>query len=150
MSKKILVTGGTGYIGSHTVVELIAAGYTPVIVDNLVNSNKKILHQVEKITEKKIEFHEFDLCNEEKTKSFIQSNPDIEGVIHFAAYKAVGESVQFPLKYYKNNFYSLINLLEAFEQRPVNLVFSSSCTVYGQPKILPVKEEAPIQKAESP
>ncbi len=150
MSKKILVTGGTGYIGSHTVVELLDAGYTPVIVDNLVNSSKKILNQLEKITGSKVEFHEFDLCDEVKTQAFIQANPDITGVIHFSAYKAFFEYVQLPLKYYKNNFYSLINLLEAFKQRPVNFVFSSSCTVYGQPDKLPVTEDAPVKKAESP
>lgn len=150
MSKKILVTGGTGFIGSHTVVELAEAGYTPVIVDNLVNSSRKILDQLEKILGSKVEFHEFDLCDEAKTKAFVNENPDISGLIHFAAYKAVGESVDLPLKYYKNNFYSLINLLEAFEGRDVNFVFSSSCTVYGQPDKLPVTEDAPIKKAESP
>src|SRR5690606_16276908 len=150
MSKKILVTGGTGFIGSHTVVELVEAGYTPVIVDNLVNSSRKILDQLEKILGSKVEFHEFDLCDEVKTKAFVNENPDISGLIHFAAYKAVGESVDLPLKYYKNNFYSLINLLEAFEGRDVNFVFSSSCTVYGQPDKLPVTEDAPIKKAQSP
>lgn len=150
MSKKILVTGGTGFIGSHTVVELVKAGYTPVIVDNLVNSSRKILDQLEKILGSKVEFHEFDLCDEAKTQAFVKSNPDISGLIHFAAYKAVGESVGLPLKYYKNNFYSLINLLEAFEGRDINFVFSSSCTVYGQPDKLPVTEDAPIKKAESP
>ena len=150
MSKKILVTGGTGFIGSHTVVELIEAGYTPVIVDNLCNSSKKILDQLEKITGKKIEFHEFDLCDEDKTKQLIQSDAEISGVIHFAAHKAVGESVEEPLKYYKNNFYSLINLLEAFENRNVNFIFSSCCTVYGQPDKLPVTEDAPVKKAQSP
>src|SRR5690606_1184983 len=113
MNRKILVTGGTGFIGSHTVVELAEAGYTPIIVDNLVNSSRKILGQIEKILGREVEFHEFDLCDEMKTKSFIKANPDISGLIHFAAYKAVGESVNQPLKYYKNNFYSLINLLEA-------------------------------------
>lgn len=150
MGGKIIVTGGTGFIGSHTVVELVEAGYTPVIIDNLVNSSRKILDQLEKITGQQIEFHEFDLCDERKTIDFIRANPDISGVIHFAAYKAVGESVQYPLKYYKNNFYSLINLLEAFEGRRVNFVFSSSCTVYGQPDKLPVTESAPVKKAESP
>src|SRR5690606_2401051 len=104
MSKKILVTGGTGFIGSHTVVELVEAGYTPVIVDNLVNSSPKILEQLEKILGHSVEFHEFDLCDEARTRAFIQANPDISGLIHFAAYKAVGESVDVPLKYYKNNF----------------------------------------------
>lgn len=148
--KKILVTGGTGYIGSHTVVELYEAGYTPIIVDNLSNSNIGVLGQIEKITGKKPEFHNFDLCDEKKVQDFVSSNPDIEGVIHFAAYKAVGESVEKPLKYYHNNFFSLINLLNAFSAKPVNFVFSSSCTVYGQPDELPVTEAAEVKRAESP
>ncbi len=147
---KILVTGGTGYIGSHTVVELQQAGYEPVIVDNLSNSTVKILDQIEKITGKRPEFHEFDLCDVNGTQAFIRDHADISGVIHFAAYKAVGESVQQPLKYYHNNFFSLINLLNAFSGRNVHLVFSSSCTVYGQPDKLPVTESAPVKKAESP
>lgn len=146
---KILVTGGTGFIGSHTVVELYNAGYEVVIVDNLSNSNPKILDQIETITGIKPEFVELDLCNEGEVKDFAAKYNDIEGVIHFAAFKAVGESVQQPLKYYRNNFYSLINLIEAYD-RKLNLVFSSSCTVYGQPDILPVTEEAPTKKAESP
>lgn len=147
---KILVTGGTGYIGSHTVVELQKAGYEVVIVDNLDNSNIRILDQIEKITGKRPEFFELDLCDEAKTVELIRNNSDISGVIHFAAHKAVGESVQLPLKYYRNNFFSLINLLTAFSGKEVNFVFSSSCTVYGQPDVLPVTEEAPVKKAESP
>ncbi|HEY0057211.1 MAG TPA: UDP-glucose 4-epimerase GalE [Pedobacter sp.] len=147
---KILVTGGTGYIGSHTVVELQNAGYKVVIVDNLDNSNAKILDQITAITGIKPEFHELDLCDEAKTVALIKNDPEISGVIHFAAHKAVGESVQFPLKYYRNNFFSLINLLTAFAGREVNFVFSSSCTVYGQPDVLPVTEEAPVKRAESP
>lgn len=150
MSNKILVTGGTGFIGSHTVVELQNAGYVPVIVDNLSNSSEKILDQIEKITGVRPEFHNFDLCDEKKTKDFVSQNLDIVGVIHFAAFKAVGESVQKPLEYYRNNFYSLINLLTAYSKSRVNFVFSSSCTVYGQPDVLPVTEEAPIKKAQSP
>jgi len=146
---KILVTGGTGFIGSHTVVELHNAGYEVVIVDNFSNSNPKILTQLEKITGKKFELVELDLCDEVKVKEFVQNNADITGVIHFAAYKAVGESVQQPLKYYRNNFYSLINVINAFNSA-VDLVFSSSCTVYGQPDVLPVTEAAPVKKAESP
>lgn len=146
---KILVTGGTGYIGSHTVVELYNAGYDVVIIDDLSNSNIKILNQIEQISGKRPQFFEFDLCDEAKVKEFVALNPDVTGVIHFAAFKAVGESVQQPLKYYKNNFYSLINLLEAFKN-PVNFVFSSSCTVYGQPDSLPVTEAAQVKKAESP
>jgi len=148
--KKILVTGGTGYIGSHTVVELFEAGYIPVIVDNLSNSNIEILDQIKKITGTKLEFHNLDLCDEKQVKDFINKNPEIDGVIHFAAYKAVGESVEKPLKYYHNNFFSLINLLNALSDRKVNFVFSSSCTVYGQPDELPVTETAEVKKAESP
>ncbi len=147
---KILVTGGTGYIGSHTVVELQQSGYEPVIVDNLSNSTVKILDQIERITGKRPEFHEFDLCDTDRTLTFIHDHADISGVIHFAASKAVGESVQQPLKYYHNNFFSLINLLNAFSGREVHFVFSSSCTVYGQPDELPVTESAPVKKAESP
>ncbi|MBD1420700.1 UDP-glucose 4-epimerase GalE [Sphingobacterium chuzhouense] len=147
---KILVTGGTGYIGSHTVVELHNAGYTPVIIDNLSNSNIQILDQIEKIIGVRPEFHQFDLCDDTKVKSFVQENPDITGIIHFAASKAVGESVQKPLKYYHNNFFSLINLLNAYQGKNINFVFSSSCTVYGEPDILPVTESAPVKKAASP
>lgn len=147
---KILVTGGTGYIGSHTVVELYKAGYTPVIIDNLSNSSSKILAQIEKIIGIKPEFHQFDLCDTEQTTAFINNNPDISGIIHFAASKAVGESVQKPLKYYHNNFFSLINLLEAYQEKKINFVFSSSCTVYGEPDALPVTESAPVKRASSP
>jgi len=147
---KILVTGGTGYIGSHTVVELHNAGYTPVIIDNLSNSNIQILDQIAKIIGVRPEFHQFDLCDEAKTNAFVQDNPDITGIIHFAASKAVGESVEKPLKYYHNNFFSLINLLNAYQGKPINFVFSSSCTVYGEPDTLPVTESAPVKKAASP
>jgi UDP-glucose 4-epimerase len=147
---KILVTGGTGYIGSHTVVELHNAGYTPIIVDNLSNSSIKMLDQIEKIIGVKPEFHQFDLCDDAKVLEFVKNNTDISGIIHFAASKAVGESVQNPLKYYHNNFFSLINLLEAYREKPVNFVFSSSCTVYGEPDYLPVDEAAPVKKATSP
>lgn len=147
---KILVTGGTGFIGSHTVVELHNAGYTPVIIDNLSNSNIHILDQIAKITGVRPEFHEFDLCDEAKTRAFVQENPDITGIIHFAASKAVGESVEKPLEYYHNNFFSLINLLNAYRGKPINFVFSSSCTVYGEPDTLPVTEAAPVKQAASP
>ncbi len=147
---KILVTGGTGFIGSHTVVELHKAGYTPVIVDNLSNSSVKILDQIEKIIGVKPAFHQFDLCDVDKVNAFIAANTDISGIIHFAASKAVGESVQDPLKYYHNNFFSLINLLEAYRKKPINFVFSSSCTVYGEPDVLPVNEAAPVKRATSP
>ncbi|MVZ63501.1 UDP-glucose 4-epimerase GalE [Sphingobacterium humi] len=147
---KILVTGGTGFIGSHTVVELHKAGYTPVIVDNLSNSSVKILDQIEKIIGVKPAFHQFDLCDVAQVNAFIAANTDISGIIHFAASKAVGESVQDPLKYYHNNFFSLINLLEAYRKKPINFVFSSSCTVYGEPDVLPVNEAAPVKRATSP
>ena len=146
---KILVTGGTGYIGSHTVVELFEAGYDVVVVDDFSNSDPKILDQIEIISGKKPIFQKLDLCNEDEVKAFALQHQDIAGIIHFAAFKAVGESVQNPLKYYRNNFYSLINVLTAFNSK-IKLVFSSSCTVYGQPDSLPVTENAPIKKAESP
>jgi len=146
---KILVTGGTGFIGSHTVVELHNAGFEVILVDNFANSSPKILQQIEQITGTQPEFVELDLCDEAKVKAFVAEHTDITGVIHFAAYKAVGESVQEPLKYYRNNFYSLINLLNAFNSK-INFVFSSSCTVYGQPDSLPVTEDAAVKKAESP
>ena len=146
---KILVTGGTGFIGSHTVVELYRAGYEVIIVDDFSNSNPKILNQLEIITGIKPEFVELDLCDEAKVKAFVADHTDITGVIHFAAFKAVGESVQKPLKYYRNNFYSLLNLLYAFNSK-IDFVFSSSCTVYGQPDQLPVTESAPVKRAESP
>ncbi len=150
MNKKILVTGGTGYIGSHTVVELHQAGYIPVIIDDLSNSNIKILDQIEKIIGVKPEFHQFDLCDTNRVNEFVKENTDISGIIHFAASKAVGESVKKPLKYYHNNFFSLINLLEAYQDKPINFLFSSSCTVYGEPDTLPVNESAPVKRATSP
>lgn len=148
---KILVTGGTGYIGSHTVVELQQSGYEVVIIDNLANSDAKIVEQITKITGITPEFHKLDICERKDLSAFFENNSDIEGVIHFAAYKAVGESSEFPLKYYYNNLFSLVNLLEAMGKVNCNnLVFSSSCTVYGQPEELPVSENAPVQKAMSP
>ncbi|MFC3560646.1 UDP-glucose 4-epimerase GalE [Pedobacter jamesrossensis] len=146
---KILVTGGTGYIGSHTVVELHNAGYEVVIVDDLSNSSIKILDQIEAIIGVKPEFHQFDLCDAQKVNEFAAKHNDITGIIHFAAFKAVGESVQKPLKYYRNNFFSLINLLEVFNEN-IDFVFSSSCTVYGQPDSLPVTESEKVKPAESP
>jgi UDP-glucose 4-epimerase len=146
---KVLVTGGPGFIGSHTVVELFNAGYEVVIIDDLSNSNPKILDQIETITGTRPTFEKIDLCDEEKVKDFAFRHHDIDGVIHFAAFKAVGESVQQPLKYYRNNFYSLINLISSYNSK-LKLVFSSSCTVYGQPDVLPVTEAAPTKKAESP
>ncbi|QQL48587.1 UDP-glucose 4-epimerase GalE [Mucilaginibacter ginkgonis] len=148
--KKILVTGGLGFIGSHTVVELIAAGYEPILIDDLSNSSIKILDQLEKIIGKKPVFHQLDLCDEAAVKSLAALVPDVDGIIHFAALKAVGESVAVPLKYYRNNFYSLINLLNSYYGKKINFVFSSSCTVYGQPDNLPVTENEPVKPAQSP
>lgn len=148
---KILVTGGTGYIGSHTVVELQNQGYEVVIVDNLSNSSANVVDNIEKISGKRPLFEEFDLVDREKTADFFKIHSDIKGIIHFAAFKAVGESVQQPLMYYRNNLVSLINILQGMIDNGIpNIVFSSSCTVYGQPDELPVSENAPIKKAESP
>ena len=151
---KILVTGGTGYIGAHTVVELDAAGYEIVIVDNFSNSSPEVLEGLENITGKKLTFLELDCANEEHMKLLFDKHPDIDAAIHFAAYKAVGESVDKPLEYYRNNIDSLINVLENIsgEGRRGAVVFSSSCTVYGQPspEHLPVKENAPLKPAVSP
>jgi UDP-glucose 4-epimerase len=151
MKKKILVTGGTGYIGSHTAVELINEGFDVVIIDNLYNSEKEVLDGIEKITGTRPYLEVFDICDNEKLINFFTRNKDISAIIHFAAYKAVGESVRKPLDYYRNNLVSLINLLEAMKKYNIpNLVFSSSCTVYGQPEKLPVTEDAPLQPAASP
>ncbi len=151
MSKQILVTGGTGYIGSHTVVELQNSGFDVVIVDNLSNSKIEVLDNIEKITGIRPGFEKFDLADAKLTNDFFQKYKDIEAVIHFAAFKAVGESVQEPLMYYQNNLNSLMNILSGMKTHGVkNLVFSSSCTVYGQPDKLPVTEETPRKEAESP
>ncbi|BAU52372.1 UDP-glucose 4-epimerase GalE [Mucilaginibacter gotjawali] len=147
---KILVTGGLGYIGSHTVVELVNAGFEPVIVDDLSNSHHQILDQLSKIIGFKPAFYQFDLCDENKLKEFAAAEPDLEGIIHFAAFKAVGESVNNPLKYYHNNLASLLNLLRQYSGKTLNFVFSSSCTVYGQPDELPVTENAAVKPAQSP
>ena len=148
---KILVTGGTGYIGSHTVVELQQEGFEVVIIDNLSNSRAEIADQIAKITGIKPVLEVFDLTDKEKTTAFFKKHNDLAGVIHFAASKAVGESVEQPLMYYNNNLCSLLNVLEGMKNNGMeNFVFSSSCTVYGQPDNLPVSEEAPIKPAESP
>ena len=147
---KILVTGGTGFIGSHTVVELQAAGYEPVILDNLYNSNKEVLTGLKNITGLDFPFYEID-CNDQAAIRDLFEAEKFDGVIHFAAYKAVGESVADPLKYYENNLGSLIVLLKVMKEFGVsNFVFSSSCTVYGQPEALPVTEGTPRQPATSP
>ncbi len=151
MNKKILVTGGTGYIGSHTAVELQNCGYEVLIVDNLANSNENIVSQIEKITGIRPGFTQLDLCDRQATLDYFQKHSDISGVIHFAAYKAVGESTEKPLMYYQNNLGSLTNMMEAMASIGCkHLVFSSSCTVYGQPAELPVSEKAPVKKAMSP
>jgi UDP-glucose 4-epimerase len=147
---KILVTGGLGFIGSHTVVELVNSGYEPVIVDKLSNSNIKILDQVTKIIGYKPVFYKLDLCDAQSVKKLAEKEPGVSGIIHFAAFKAVGESVKLPLKYYRNNFDSMLNLLDAYNGSPLNFVFSSSCTVYGQPDYLPVTEDTPVKPAQSP
>ena len=149
---KILVTGGLGYIGSHTVVELQNQGYEVVIIDDLSNTSLSILDNICEITNSSIKFIELDLKNSVKTKEFVSSNNDICGVIHFAASKAVGESVENPLKYYTNNLFSLINLLNELIDlnKEINFIFSSSATVYGNPEIVPITESEPIKKAESP
>lgn len=148
---KILVTGGTGYIGSHTVVELQQQGFEVVTVDNLSNSFVEVLEGIEHICGRRPAFYEADCTSMAAMKTIFKEHPDISAAIHFAASKAVGESVEKPLLYYRNNLVSLINLIECLEDNGGgNLVFSSSCTVYGQPDNLPVTEKAPIKMAESP
>ena len=149
--RKILVTGGAGYIGSHTVVELTAAGYTPIIVDNLCNTSTQNIEGIEKIIGNKIKWHNTDCTDKVGMDKVFTEEGTIEGAIHFAAYKAVEESVQNPQKYYDNNMGSLEVLLQCMQENEVkNIIFSSSCTVYGMPDFLPVTEDAPFKKAESP
>lgn len=151
MSTKILVTGGTGYIGSHTVVELQQAGYEVVIIDNLSNSNRDVLKGIEAITGIAPVFVEGDCTDIDTLKNLFEQNPGIKCIINFAASKAVGESVQKPLLYYRNNLATLINLLDCMPQYGVKgIVFSSSCTVYGEPDVNPIDESAPIKPATSP
>jgi UDP-glucose 4-epimerase len=152
MSKKVLVTGGLGYIGSHTVIELINQGYEPLIIDNLSNSSISVLDRLEKITGKRPEFQQVEMRDKEQLQEvFWSNNNQIVGVIHFAAVLLVGESVEKPLHYYYNNITSTINLLECMNEFDVKpIVFSSSCTVYGNPNQLPVGEDAPIKPAMSP
>jgi UDP-glucose 4-epimerase len=148
---KILVTGGCGYIGVHTIVDLIQNGYDVVSVDNNSRSSATILDGAAAITGKKIKNYTIDLCNLGDTEIIFEENKDIVGIIHFAAYKAVGESVQKPLAYFENNLSSLINILKCAEKFNVpNFVFSSSCTVYGNPDTIPVTEDTPQKPAESP
>lgn len=151
MSKKILITGGTGYIGSHTAVELIQKGYEVFIVDNFSNSHSSVLNGILAITNVEPHFEKLDLTQTNEVKRYFEAHHDLDAVIHFAALKAVGESVAKPLLYYKNNLVSLINVLEnMLEFQIPHLVFSSSCTVYGEPDRLPIKENAPIKPAISP
>ncbi|OGF26999.1 UDP-glucose 4-epimerase GalE [Candidatus Falkowbacteria bacterium RIFOXYB2_FULL_34_18] len=151
MSHKILVTGGAGYIGSHTTVELQNAGFEVIIIDNFSNSNPSVLDGIEKITGIRPLLENFDLCDGGKLNKFFEQHADISGIIHFAALKAVEESINNPLKYYRNNLAPLIGLLENMKQRHIsNIVFSSSACVYGEPAKLPVTENSPIQKAASP
>jgi len=148
---KILVTGGLGFIGSHTVVELQNEGFEVVVVDNLSNSSLDVLDGIEAITDKRPIFEEFDLREKPKVESFFQKYQDIAGVIHFAASKAVGESVEKPLLYYENNLGVLVYILQELKKKQrTNFIFSSSCTVYGQADQMPITEEAPVKPAESP
>jgi len=147
---RILVTGGAGYIGSHTCVELLNAGHEIVVVDNLSNSSRESLRRVERLTEKTLEFHETSLSDTERMSTVFSGDP-IDAVVHFAAYKAVGESVRKPIEYYQNNVAATLNLLEIMRRHNcTNLVYSSSCTVYGEPQQLPITEDHPTSTAESP
>ena len=147
---KILVTGGCGYIGAHTIVDLIENGFEVISADNNSRSNENILDAVEKITGKIVKNYKVDLCIYDDTVAIFQENPDINGIIHFAAYKSVGESVQKPLLYFENNLNSLINILKCADEFSIpNFVFSSSCTVYGNPDKIPVTEQTPMKAAES-
>lgn len=151
MSKKILITGGTGYIGSHTAVELIQKGYEVFIVDNFSNSHSSVLNGIQAITNVEPHFEKLDLTQSNEVNHYFETHHDLDAVIHFAALKAVGESVAKPLLYYKNNLVSLMNVLENMVEFQIPyLVFSSSCTVYGEPDKLPIKENAPIKPAISP
>ena len=148
---KILVTGGCGYIGSHTIVDLLANGFDVISIDNFSRSSNYAVAAIEKITGKRIKNYEVDLKNFDDTLAVFQENPDIAGIIHFAAYKAVGESVQEPLFYYENNIGSLVNILKCVQEFDIpHFVFSSSCTVYGNPDTSPVTEISEVKKAESP
>ncbi len=152
MMKKIVVTGGCGFIGSHTIVDLLENGYEVISIDDNSRSSASIaLDGIEKITNKRIKIYQIDLKNFDDTRAVFQENEDIAGIIHFAAYKAVGESVAEPLNYYENNLFSLINLLKCVDEFKIpHFVFSSSCTVYGNPDHIPVTEQSPIKEAESP
>ena len=151
MKIKVLVTGGTGYVGSHTIVDLIENGFDVICVDNECNSDRSSLHAVERITGTKVPFYPIDLCDLKATEVIFIDHPDISGVIHFAALKAVGESVEEPIKYFRNNIDALINILDLSLKYHVNaFIFSSSCTVYGHVEKSPVDENTPLQEAASP
>ncbi|MEC8458226.1 MAG: UDP-glucose 4-epimerase GalE [Bacteroidota bacterium] len=148
---QILVTGGLGYIGSHTVIELIEAGHEPIIIDNLSQSTLDVKTRIEKIVGRKVTFRQVELCNRSEVDAIFQDYPNISGIIHFAAFLSVKESVELPIKYYHNNLLSTINLIESMENYGIrNIVFSSSCTVYGEPENPHVDENAPIQPPENP
>ncbi len=148
---KILVTGGCGYIGSHTIIDLLENGYSVISIDDNSRSTSYAVNGIEQITGKKIKNYKVDLKNFDETRAVFQENEDITGIIHFAAYKAVGESVAEPLRYYENNMFGLINLLKCVQEFDIPyFVFSSSCTVYGNPDSIPVTELSPTKKAESP
>lgn len=148
---KILVTGGTGYIGSHTAIALMNAGFDVMLIDNLSNSYEWIVDRIERVAGKRVRFVKVDLTDNNTLTEFFAANNDFDGVVHFAALKAVGDSVRYPLKYYHNNLASLMNLLHQMEKYKItNLVFSSSCTVYGDVENLPVNETAPVKRALSP
>jgi UDP-glucose 4-epimerase len=153
-SKQVIITGGAGYIGSHTAVELAQSGYTPILVDDFSNSSPKVMDGLEKILHRKPQLFNVDCCDETALNTVFETclnQGEIVGVIHFAAFKAVGESISEPLKYFRNNIGSTLALLAVMEKHSiVSLVFSSSCTVYGQPRQIPVDESAPILPAESP
>ncbi len=148
---KVLVTGGTGYIGSHTCVELLNEGYEVVIIDNLVNSQKSVVDKIETIANKKVKFYEDDCCDEEALRKIFKENSDIEAVLHFAGLKAVGESVQMPVKYYENNLGSTLSLIKVMNEfNCKKIVFSSSATVYGDPEELPITENAKVGGTTNP
>ncbi len=149
--KKVLLTGGSGYIGAHTVVELVAAGYDPVVIDNFSKSDTTLLDGIKKITGKPLDFVEGDCCDKDFLSKLFEEKGPFACVLHFAAFKSVGESVEKPLDYYRNNVGSMVTLLEVMQQNGVkDMIFSSSCTVYGQPDHIPVNESAPFKRAESP
>jgi UDP-glucose 4-epimerase len=148
---KILVTGGCGYIGSHTIVDLVQAGYEVISIDDLSRGHEALIYGASRILEKEIKNYKVDLCNLEDTRAVFEENPDIVGIIHFAAYKSVPESVNAPIKYFRNNITSLLNVLSCAKEYQVhNIVFSSSCSVYGNADKLPVSETTPLKEPESP